>query len=341
MTDLEYTKIDTLYDRDGGHFVNVSKLRRPEFGNIKRWSITEKIHGRNTRVTLFDNGEVVYGGKTDDAEIPTELLEYLRETFTQEKMKMVFWLPDKPIPKSATIYGEGYGPGTVPGSGIYRSDVSFRLFDCLVKSEDENWWLERSNLEDIAGKLGIKCVPILGFIDFLPVNSREIENIFLVNTKKLVATEESGKVGGKPEGIVATTEEMLFNRKGERVMWKLKIKDFKKDKDVVITKWKRKHEGNMFGYLLVLDDGIDIVNDGDSENDCNSDNCSEDKVVGSVIVIEDIGNGDITVETECEKIGYKATQECVEKRFLEITVSNMKNFIKEEFEKIDKNKKRF
>lgn len=81
-------------------------------------------------------------------------------------------------------------------------------------------------------------------------------------------------------------------------------------------KWKRKHEGNKFEYTLVLED-------------------DENEVIGSVAVIEDIGNGDITVKAECEEIGYKVTQERVEKRFLRIMVSNMKKFIKEELEKIE------
>ena len=229
MAGLEYPKIDTLYDRDG-KYVIVGKLRRPEFELIKRWSITEKIHGRNTRITLFDNGEVKFGGKTDDAEIPPELLIYLKKTFTPEKMKEVFWLPGKPVAKSVTIYGEGYGPKMVPGSGAYRKDVSFRLFDCLVQDESGNWWLERFNLEDIAQKLGIKCVPILGIIDFLPTSPEEIKRIFVdgINRNRLVAIEEGGMVDMTPEGIVASAEQPLFNRKGERVIWKLKIKDFKK-----------------------------------------------------------------------------------------------------------------
>ncbi len=225
MAGLEYPKIDTLYDRNGKYII-VGKLRRQEFGNIKRWSITEKIHGTNTRVTLFDNGEVVYGGKTDDAIILPELIEYLKKTFTPEKMEAAFWIPGKPIPKSATTYGEGYGPRIVPGSGAYRKDVSFRLFDCLVISEG-NWWLERKDLEDVAMKLGIKCVPILGIIDFLPVDPLQIEKIFLDNRNRLVAVEEDGLASMTPEGIIAKTDELLFNRKGERVMWKLKMKDFK------------------------------------------------------------------------------------------------------------------
>lgn len=230
MADLEYPKIDTLYNRDGKRFVNVKKLRRPEFGMIKRWSLTEKIHGMNTRITLLDNGAVVYGGKTDDAEIPPELFDYLKKIFTPEKMKSVFWLSNKPIPKSATIYGEGYGPGTVPGSGIYRSDVAFRLFDCLVITEDNNWWLERHSLEDIAGKLGIKCVPLLGIIDFLPVSVEEIKHIFIKHRARMVVVEDGGQVelALEGEGVIAKTYPLLFNGKRERLMWKLKIKDFER-----------------------------------------------------------------------------------------------------------------
>lgn len=233
MADLEYPKIDTLYNRDGKRFVNVGKLRRPEFGMIKRWSLTEKIHGRNTRMTLLNNGEIIYGGKTDDAEMPSELLDYLRKMFTPEKMKSVFWLPDKPIPKSATIYGEGYGPKMVPGSGIYRSDVAFRLFDCLVVHEDEEWWLERHSLEDVAKKLEIKCVPLLGIIGFLPVSVEEIKHIFIKHRDRMVVVEDGGQVelASEGEGIIAKTYPLLFNRKRERLMWKLKIKDFERSYD--------------------------------------------------------------------------------------------------------------
>jgi hypothetical protein len=83
-------------------------------------------------------------------------------------------------------------------------------------------------------------------------------------------------------------------------------------------KWKRKHEGNKFEYTLVLEDDDD-----------------DDEVLGSVVVTEDIGNGDITVKAECEEIGYKAIEEHVDMNCIKTTVSNMKKFIKEELEKIE------
>ncbi len=226
MSGTEYPKIDTLYDRDNNHFVIVGKLRRPEFGNIKRWSLTEKINGRNTKVSLFNNGEVEYGGKTDDAEIPPSLMEFLRSTFTPDKMQSAFWLDPAKIPEKVTVYGEGYGANTNAGSGIYckNRDVSFRLFDCLI----DTWWLERKNLEDIAHKLGIRCVPLLNVIDYLPTSPAQITSLF-PNNSSVVAQEDAFNKA-IPEGIIARTEPLLFNRKGERVMWKLKFKDFKEYK---------------------------------------------------------------------------------------------------------------
>lgn len=81
-------------------------------------------------------------------------------------------------------------------------------------------------------------------------------------------------------------------------------------------KWKRKHEGDRFEYTLVLED-------------------DEDEVVGSVVVIEDIGNGDITVKAECEEIGYRAIHEHVDINKIKVMVCNTKKFIKTELEKIE------
>lgn len=225
MMDREYPKIDTLYNRDDRHFVIAGQLRRREFGIIKGWYLTEKIHGINTRATLFDNGEIEYGGKTDNAKILPELLEYLKRTFTPEVLKAALWLPNKTLPKAATIYGEGYGPKMMPGSGKYRKDVSFRLFDCLIEGTDGSWWLERVDLEDVARKLGIKCVPIIGYIDRLPETAQDL---YMILSESVVAREDGGIENSIPEGVVAKSEPPLFNKKGERVMWKLKLNDFKK-----------------------------------------------------------------------------------------------------------------
>lgn len=209
---LEYNKIETLFDRDAKFKVNVAALRNPVYSAIKEWQVTEKIDGTNIRVHLSTDGIVRFGGRTDNAQIPVPLLTVLQDTFTPEKMKAL-WLGE---PIEMTLFGEGYG-GKIQGGGKYNPNPSFRLFDVLVA---DKWWLNQTNVEDVATKLGIKTAPVLGMMD--------LEQIIL-NVKSgmnsIVAMEDSGQTT-KSEGIVARTIEPLFDKKGHRLIIKLKTKDF-------------------------------------------------------------------------------------------------------------------
>ncbi len=225
LGDREYPKIDTLWNRDEKRFVIPGSLRKPEFGVIKSWSLTEKLNGRNLRVTLSDDDTVEYKGRADEAELIPEMLKFLMEKFPLTVLKNALWLPNKTPPKHATIYGEGYGGSHMAhGSGIYRKDWSFRLFDVLMESPNGIWWLERRNIEDIAMKLGVQCVPLIGHIDYLPCCAEQLEEII---NESIVAKEEND-TKTIPEGIIAKSEPSLFDKKGDRIIWKLKIKDFKK-----------------------------------------------------------------------------------------------------------------
>jgi hypothetical protein len=320
MAGTEYPKIATLYERDERHHVIVGKLSRPEFDNIKRWSVTEKLNGRNTRTSLssFNDGlygVIDYGGKTDEAEMPPELKEYLKKTFTLEKMKTAFWIDPLKIPQRVIIYGEAYGHKTgAAGSGIYGDDISFRLFDCLV----DTWWLEMEDLEDVARKLGVKCVPLLGVIYDLPKSLSDLENIIKISH---VATEENNNFSAMAEGIVAQSG--LFNRKGERVMWKLKVKDFKRQESIKF-KWERQTIGDKTEWKLVRRD-------------------DENEIIGSIIVTKGslicVGSKNETymlkLVAECGKIGYKEIQENDEKT-IKLMVTNIKNLIQGEIEKLSK-----
>jgi hypothetical protein len=91
---MEYDKIETLFKRDG-NFVVTEQLRDPVYGAFKKWRVTEKIDGTNIRVTLTEDCKVVLGGRTDAAQIPADLIQYLYETFAADKMRAAFWLPDE------------------------------------------------------------------------------------------------------------------------------------------------------------------------------------------------------------------------------------------------------
>lgn len=210
----EYHKIETLFERDRETFVvDPSRIKSSVLGTIKEWDVTEKIDGTNIRVMLSDDGEVSFGGRTDAAQIPGDLLQYLMRTFPAEKVRSTLWGDDPP--KKAILYGEGYGPGIQKGGGLYRSDKAFILFDVLV---GDKWWLEREAVEEIAENLGIETVPYLG--------RWSLDEIVAA-----VRRPFPSKIGtAMAEGVVARPIETLFDRRGTRVIIKLKTRDFQPGK---------------------------------------------------------------------------------------------------------------
>ena len=140
------------------------------------------------------------------------------DLFPEEKMQQVFHPRDGEWP-TVVLFGEGYGAKIQKG-GKYRQDQSFRLFDVWIGG----WWLNFESVIGIAEGLGIKIAPYITRItDWLPTCGAELED---VAGHSLTADEDSEQRVW-PEGVVARTEPLLFNRRGKRVMWKLKFRDFK------------------------------------------------------------------------------------------------------------------
>lgn len=214
---IEYPKIETLYDRNPDTFkVIPDKLRLAEFRNIKRWHITEKVDGTNVRV-IWQDGAVSFNGRADNAQMPPFLFKYLSETFTTAHMQSVFQ------DTNVTLYGEGYGAKIQKIGGLYRAGVSFRLFDVLIG----RWWLNAGDVAAVADNLGIQSVPSFGEIDYLPNALAHLS--FTMSGDRSVVAQQDGGQGLQAEGIIARTDPLLFTRNGNRLMWKLKFKDFEKE----------------------------------------------------------------------------------------------------------------
>ena len=210
---FKYPKIETLFKRDE-KFKVTEEIRLPEFENIKNWLITEKIDGTNIRIIYTPEEKLIFRGKTDNASIPTFLLEELQSIFTVEKIKEVI----KDIPtKGFCLYGEGYGAKIQKGGGNYNKGNSFRLFDIWV----DDWWLEWDSILEIAGKLAIGTVP-----DFCIRDIESAVNVVKNGAMSVIAEEENGKFV-PIEGIVARAYPTMLFRNGIPIKWKLKIKDFK------------------------------------------------------------------------------------------------------------------
>lgn len=71
---MMYPKIETLYERyPDTHKVIKGQLKRPEFGLVNSWLVTEKIDGTNIRVQYLNAQipTVSFKGRTDNAQMPS------------------------------------------------------------------------------------------------------------------------------------------------------------------------------------------------------------------------------------------------------------------------------
>lgn len=209
----EYHKIQTVFKRDEStrhKTLLEEQYSLPVFDYLKdnQWVFTEKVDGTNIRVMLKDyttHLALAYGGKSEAAQIPATLLQKLHEIFDSQEPKM-----KELFPEGVCLYGEGYGPKIQKGGGNYGAAQDFVLFDIRIGF----WWLERSAVEDIASKLGLKVVPTIG--------SGTLSEMVQMARRGIRSTWGDFQA----EGVVARPEVELFTGNRRRVITKIKTKDF-------------------------------------------------------------------------------------------------------------------
>lgn len=255
-----YQKINTLYKRDINNIIMQHyEWSCPEFEYLRTllWDASEKIDGTNMRIEVnqepvfvYDEDNIPYEcvgvkfnveikGKTDNAQIPPHLEKYMKETFTDIKVFASLgikeyipieewaehgWCVSKEdptpmyekIPEKYTLYGEGYGMKIQKGGGRYLSNsVSFRGFD--VKVNDT--YLLRDNAMSIFENLGADTVPYFGQMTI-------DEAIEMVRAGFISTISEDRTL--MAEGLVLSSPLGLKNRRGERLIVKIKYMDFVK-----------------------------------------------------------------------------------------------------------------
>jgi len=219
----EYHKINSIQKRydDGplkGQFTGEWVDPVYEYLQDCQWICREKIDGTNIRIHygLAEDGSVAraIGGRSNNSSIPAPLYQRIEALFPLDGddtlVRSIF--DESALQAGVTLYGEGFGAGIQKG-GNY-GPVDFILFDVQVGG----WWLDEENITDIAQKFGVQRVPIYESIATLR------EAITKVSTHSLMSHWEGVEV----EGIVAVPAVPLFDRRGNRIVVKVKGRDYPK-----------------------------------------------------------------------------------------------------------------
>jgi hypothetical protein len=210
---MEYGKIETLYERDEVTFkVRPGVLKNRTYSLLKTWHWTEKVDGTNIRV-IWQYRNLTFGGKTDNALIHPGLIMWMQEHISVDKLKEIF-PANTDSPSELVIYGEGYGAGIQKGGGDYSPVKKLIVFDVLVAGK---WWLNYEDVTTVASRLGLDVVPSFGEMtleDATEFVRAGFQSRCAVNASK------------QAEGLVGRPLETLYDKKGQRLITKLKTKDF-------------------------------------------------------------------------------------------------------------------
>lgn len=201
MCDTKYHKIQSVYKRDGkGRFTEEYSTPEIQFLAGMDWHWFEKVDGTNMRIIVED--DITFRGRTDAATPHPLLLHKLDEITKNSGLRSMF-------PDGAVLYGEGIGPkiqkGRYPDHGW-----NFILFDVFCGGN----WLRHEDVSTIAESLEMLRAPHVG-----------TATIHVAEDYVRQGTLESA-FGPVSEGLVLIPAVPLLDRRGARIITKLKTKDY-------------------------------------------------------------------------------------------------------------------
>jgi len=186
---------------------------------VGRWIKTEKIDGTNIRIILTKpdedgNREVLIGSRklilNPDDKGSKQYMDCIADV-NLNKLKEYF----KDVNSTVIIYGEGYGAGVQTGV-MYSPTKNFRVFDIRIGLAYQDF----EYIEKVCINNQLNLVPVLGEVSCITYDE------CITSLAKFDNTLINDGTGGKPEGIVYKFEPVLLNKYGERLIFKVKFKDF-------------------------------------------------------------------------------------------------------------------
>lgn len=271
-----YQKINTIFMRDINHIIMpYAGYVDPVFTWLEncKFRCEEKIDGTCMRIEIithfnidietegltdgFDSPKEVnvpitgvsfdvrFRGKTDNAQIPKKLLEFMQKTYTPDVVLPALGLkefipesefeehnwgvkndetgeftPDYTrIPKMWTVYGEGYGVGIQKCGGNYlKSENKIIGFDVKVTPQiGQPIYLLKHAVDEILTKMGMPIVETVGYFT-IPEAIEYVKKGF-----KSFAAENNPDF--MAEGLVCKSPDGILDRRGNRIAFKVKTCD--------------------------------------------------------------------------------------------------------------------
>lgn len=217
--DMTYHHIEapTIQDEEYGKQFKKRKLIVPAEGQDEAyrspllaylaelpWTYSRKVDGENIRIQ-WDGEQALWNGKSNAFQCSAEFTKYMNDTFLEEIFEEKFGRD-----KVVTLFGEKMGPKTQGNElGLEKDEVV--LYDVNINGT----WLCGEDVAEIAKYFGIRTV-----FDFMPAMLGESKNL-----RELIKMCANGQFKDW-EGIVATPLVEMRNQKGERVIVKIKNRDY-------------------------------------------------------------------------------------------------------------------
>ena len=222
-----YHKIPNVGERDhetrkimfhGGEVVYSSD----DLAGLKNidWIFTEKIDGTNVRV-ICDCGVWSVFGRTDNAQLRPELLKAIH-TWTKTPKVEEFAETVRGRNQRCIIYGEGVGP-KIQKNLMFKQGYQFIPFDVRFETPDaesgeiRSIWLKPDSVLFFAHSLGLDAAPIV-------LQGPLWAGIAYVQKGLRSRFDPENKLYA--EGVIGRPVEGYLTRTGNRIICKIKHRDF-------------------------------------------------------------------------------------------------------------------
>lgn len=206
-----YSKIQAPFRRaEGSKTITVGDYVDEYVGMLRNitWIGTEKIDGTNCNI-VYDGNDVYYLGHTEKSTWNPEVEDWLNKKFVHND-SFIQMCEQQFGEKTVYFNGEIIGP-KVQGNLYNLDDYEFILFDVKIN----NVYVNFGAVIDIAVLFGLKFAKlrVSGNLDKCVEFIKERNQFSFIYDKREI------------EGVVIRPEVELLKRNGERIIYKLKVKD--------------------------------------------------------------------------------------------------------------------